>query len=122
MTALVCARCEAVVTAERKMPTMPTKIPTRRLFGSSACSGLSSISAMGPIILQASRLRDGSFHSVQSWIRPGDSQHARANDFDDLTERRDIGDEFADLDLRTGQLDDVTGGMRRQHLAADTAQ
>src|ERR1700730_7485652 len=46
MTAPVCARCEAIVTTDNKIPTTPTRIPTRREFGSAACSGVTSISGM----------------------------------------------------------------------------
>src|ERR1700732_4523080 len=46
MTACVCARCEAIVTTDKKIPTTPTKIPTRRVLGSAACSGVTSISGM----------------------------------------------------------------------------
>src|SRR5471030_614581 len=55
MTASVCARCEAIVTTDNRMPTTPTKIPTRRVLGSAACSGVTSSSGMtckNPQIIQ----------------------------------------------------------------------
>src|SRR5271168_4980150 len=115
MTSWVCARCPAMVTTDSRMPTIPTMIPTRRVLGSAACSGLTSISAIKKVFLF-------SFDDVQARIGPRDAEHAAANDLDDLAERGDIGDELADLGLGAGQFHDVARGIGRQHLAADAAQ
>src|SRR4029077_4569781 len=103
MMAWVCARCEAMVTTDSRMPTTPTKSPTRRVLGSSACSGLTSISGMLGKSSYVAKL----FDDMQPRIGARDAEHAAADHFDDLTERRDIGDEFADFGFRAGEFDDV---------------
>src|SRR6202011_2372806 len=126
MTAWVCARCEAMVTSDRRIPTTPTRIPTRRVLGSAVCSGLTSISGMRQLSLifnenggrPRRRLRGPlhasrsarSFDDVQTWIGACDTQDAAADDFDDFAESGDVGDEFADLGFGAGQLHDVARG------------
>src|SRR5277367_433935 len=114
MTAPVCARCDAIVTTDRSMPTTPTRIPTRRVSGSATCSGLTSISGMAQGILTidtkdvARRRRrtrrhaarsGNSFDDAQARIGARNAEHAAAYDFDDFAERGGFGDEFADFGL-----------------------
>src|SRR5580658_4224952 len=102
MTAWVCARCEAIVTTERNIPITPTSIPTTRVLGSAACSGVTSISVMDlsePLFLIL-------FDGVQAGIRAGDAERTAAHDFNDLAECRHVGDELADFDLGARKLHD----------------
>src|SRR5277367_4790263 len=132
MTAPVCARCDAIVTTDRSMPTTPTRIPTRRVSGSATCSGLTSISGMAQGILtidtkdvawRARRhaARGNSFDDAQAWIGARNAEHAAAYDFDDFAERGGFGDEFADFSLGTRELHDVARGIGGQHPAAGAA-
>src|SRR5277367_6889377 len=105
MTALVWARCAEIVTTDSRTPTIATKIPTRRVLGSAACSGVTSISVM-----------------KQTPFPPRNSENTATNHLGDFTEFADLRDECADLDLRADQLDDETRGVGRQHLAGDPTQ
>src|SRR5277367_364208 len=141
MTASVCARCDAMVTTESKMPTTPTRIPTRRVFGSAVCSCVISISGMfaknsssvEPFAQSTARrgahgahVPHGApgplFDGVQARIRARDSEDAAAYDLDNFAECSDAGNELADLDFRAGQFHDETRRVGGQHLAADAAQ
>src|ERR1700683_481486 len=113
MTAWVCARCEAMVTTDSSTPTTPTRMPTRRVLGSDACSGVTSISVMS-----RSSLLDG----VQPGVGARHTEHAASDDLHDFSECGDIGDELADLHLGAGELHDIAGGVRRQDPAAHPAQ
>src|SRR5882757_2908145 len=141
MTASVCARCEAIVTTDKKMPTTPTKIPTRRVSGSAACSGVTSISGMRFEILEACsssadrcvprshcRTADNrractgySLDHMQAWIAARNAENAAAHDLDDIAECAHVGDEFPDLEFRAGEFDHVARRIGRQHLAAGAA-
>src|SRR5258708_6671527 len=136
--------CEEMVTTDKRMPIMPTRIPTRRVLGSAVCSGLTSISAMAQRYPQRSMkcfaawhrpppakafrrlfrtsLPARSFDDVQARIGARDTEDAAADDFDDVAEGGDVGDEFADLGFSAGQLHDVARRVGGQHLAADAAQ
>src|SRR5882762_5038660 len=118
MTASVCARCDAMVTTDSRIPTTPTRIPTRRVRGSAACSGVTSISGMTTIyprlMIQFARRQmiararsPGSFDQVQPRVGAGNTQDAAAHDLDNVAESADIGDEFADFRLGAGQFHDI---------------
>src|ERR1700689_5428957 len=105
MTASVCARCEAIVTTDNRMPTTPTKMPTRRVLGSAACSGVTSssgITSKYPL-----------FNHVHSWVTACNAEDTAAHHLDDFSECADAGNEFADLKLRTREFDDVDRGIGR---------
>jgi len=83
-----------------------------RLFGSAACSGVSSISVMSGDIYP----RRGSCFDVAHFTACNRGSRARfparpSDHLDDLAERGNIGNEFADLDLGAGELDDVARGL-----------
>src|SRR6202790_3181162 len=121
MTACVCARCEAMVTTDNKIPTTPTNIPTRRVFGSAACSGFTSISGMNFQYLRQIKVANLSvkrsvprrgcaahlFDHAQARIAARNAENPAAHHFDDLAECSDRGHEFSDLEFRTGQFGDV---------------
>src|SRR5271170_1897445 len=96
MTALVCARCAEMVITDSRIPTIPTKIPTRRVLGSAACSGVTSISVMTHALSDRLKVR----------IAARNSEDAAAHYFYDFTECADLGDESAYLAFRAGELDD----------------
>src|ERR1700727_2588972 len=117
MTAWVCARCDVIVTTERNIPITPTRIPTTRVLGSAACSGVTSISVM-----DSTNLFSTSFDGVQAGIRAGDAERAAAHHLHDLSKRRHVGDELAYFDLGARELHDEAGGIGREHFAARGAQ
>src|SRR5258707_13637921 len=100
-----------MVTSDSRMPTTPTRIPTRRVLGSAACSGLTSISGMTHILeitKSAGHPRRGgrgglgahrsarSFEGVEARIGARDTEDAPADPFGDFGQGGGRGHEFAD--------------------------
>src|SRR5580692_3627829 len=114
MTASVWARCEAIVTTDNRIPTTPTKIPTRRVSGSAACSGETSSSG---ITLKYPQWRVASkytsFDQVHPRVTARNAEDSASHHLDDFSVCADAGDKFADLELRAGELDDINRGIGR---------